>query len=168
MTGPRKKKKSPKPPPRSPEILSFKRERLEGRSKGTGIASATHPPTHRHIHTLQPLAPGRVRERRRGADRCLPSRPPRPAPASTSTGQAPPRRSQALPAGHCLRQPGTRRSELCRDKARSAPAMDRKVAREFRHKVRAARGAPSAPGPSLSQWDLRAPGSLGSLMVPVK
>lgn len=100
------------------------------------------PPPPPHTHTPGPLRRGcrwEVTSCRTGVSD-LPPAPPRPRP---HRAQAPPhcspgrRISVAAAAG--LGLPGIQSSELCSDAARSDPAMDRKVAREFRHKVRAAR-----------------------------
>lgn len=48
--------------------------------------------------------------------------------------------SRSPPAPASCRQPGPRGSGACTEAAGSGAAMDRKVAREFRHKVGAARG----------------------------
>lgn len=116
-------------------------------------------PAQAHRHTGAHLLPGfRGRRRLSTGNSSLAAAPPR-------SGPAPPLRAQAAsPAPRAAArvavavpssswQPGTRRNRSFNDTAGPGPTMDRKVAREFRHKVRAA-GRPRLLG-------LRSPGSGG-------
>lgn len=101
----------------------------------------------------QSNTPASLLQRRRIQDRCLPPprcpappRPPRPRPAHP--GPAPSLPSPACHGRSLCRLWTAKRPEpegaSCTASARSDPAMDRKVAREFRHKVRATRGPSSS------------------------
>lgn len=121
---------------------------VRSHSKRIGIA----PAIYRH-HYITLWSQGRQWEETSSGQVSPASQRPRPAPAKAPPPPVKaPRVNVAAPASS--QQPGTPRNDLCSDAARSVPAMDRKVAREFRHKVRAARGSPSAWEPSLYQSSL--------------